>query len=104
MILYNVTISIDESVHDEWLDWMKSKHIPDVMSTGLFIDNKVCRIHAEEQGGKAYSIQYIAKSWDDYNRYQAEFALALQKEHTDKYSGKFGAFRTILEIVHHETR
>lgn len=104
MILYNVTISIDDSIHDEWFEWMRSKHIPDVMNTGLFIDNKVCRIHAEEQGGKAYSIQYIARSWDDYNRYQEEFAQALQKEHTEKYSGKFGAFRTILEIVHHETR
>ena len=41
MILYNVTISIDTSVEEDWLQWMKEIHIPDVMNTGLFIDNKI---------------------------------------------------------------
>ncbi len=100
MILYNVTINIDETVHEEWLQWMKEVHIPDVMNTGLFIENKICRIHAEEKGGRAYSIQYILNSIEDYNEYQKKYAPALQQEHTVKYNGKFAAFRTILEIVH----
>ena len=103
MILYNVTISIDAAVEEEWLQWMKEIHIPDVMNTGFFIDNKICRIHAEEEGGKSYSIQYLAKSWNEYNQYQDHFALKLQQEHTLKFSGKFAAFRTILEVVHHQT-
>lgn len=103
MILYNVTINIDEEVHDEWLEWMKEIHIPDVLATGLFIENKICRIHAEEKGGKAYSIQYISKSMEDYQLYEKEYAPALQKDHTKKYNGKFAAFRTLLEIVHHTT-
>lgn len=101
MILYNITINIDEGIHDEWLKWMKEVHIPDVMATGLFLENKIARILAEEEGGKAYSIQYLAKSMDDYNRYQEEFASKLQAEHTERYAGKFGAFRTLLHVVHH---
>lgn len=104
MILYNVTVNIDETVHDEWLTWMKEVHIPDVMNTGMFFDNKICKIHAEEQGGKSYSIQYLANTWDDYHKYLDEFATDLQKEHTAKYAGKFAAFRTILEVVHHTTK
>ena len=103
MYIYNVTTNIEETSHDTWVKWMKEIHIPDVMNTGLFIDNKICRIHAEEEGGKSYSIQYLAKSWDDYNQYQDIFAPKLQQEHTLKYSGKFAAFRTILEVVHHQT-
>ena len=103
MILYNVTISIDAAVEEEWLQWMKEIHIPDVMNTGLFIDNKICRIHVEEEGGKSYSIQYLAKSWNEYNQYQDQFALKLQQEHALKFAGKFAAFRTILEVVHHQT-
>ena len=99
MILYNVTVNIDHDVHDEWLAWMKEVHIPDVMNTGLFIESRICRIHAEEQGGKSYSFQYLAKSLDDYERYQNEFAPKLQQEHTKRYEGKFVAFRTILEVV-----
>ena len=28
MILYNITVSIDYNVHQEWLIWMKEVHIP----------------------------------------------------------------------------
>ena len=33
MIIYNVTINIDASIHDEWLAWIK-EHIPQVLATG----------------------------------------------------------------------
>ena len=102
MILYNVTINIDHDVHEEWLEWMKIKHIPDVLNTGLFIENRICRIHALEEGGKSYSIQYVLKNMEDYHTYQKKFAPTLQLEHTQKYQGKFAAFRTILEVVHEE--
>ena len=101
MVLYNVTINIDYAVHDEWLHWMKNVHIPDVMNTGLFIDSKLCKIHAEEDGGKSYSVQYLLNNWEDYNLYVKEYADELQKEHAEKYANKFVAFRTILEVVSH---
>ena len=104
MILYNVTVSIDESVHLDWLNWMKTVHIPDVMETGCFIENKILRIHAEEEGGLSYAVQYLAPNQDIFNRYQAEHAPALQKEHMAKYEGKFAALRTILEVEHHQTK
>ena len=48
----------------------------------------------------SYSIQYLLKSWKDYNTYQKKFATDLQKAHQNKYNNKFIAFRTVLEIVH----
>ena len=59
MIIYNVTVNIDYDVHDEWLHWMQTEHIPDVMRTGLFLEAKISRILAEEEGGKSYAIQYL---------------------------------------------
>ena len=100
MILYNVTVNIDATIQKEWLAWMTEVHIPEVMATGCFTENKVCRILAEEQGGMAYSIQYFAPDMSTYIKYQTEFAPALQEEHAKKYNGKFGAFRTLLEVIH----
>ena len=71
MILYNITVSIDYDVHQEWLIWMKEVHIPDVLSTGLFIKSKIAKIHAEEEGGISYSIQY----YFEINRYCIEYNL-----------------------------
>ncbi|MFT6844466.1 MAG: hypothetical protein ACJAUV_000645 [Flavobacteriales bacterium] len=103
MIIYNVTIIIDDSVHDDWLNWMKTVHIPDVMKTAKFINNKICRVlDAEEEGGKTYAIQYTSKNKADYDDYQENHAKDLQAEHINRYAGKFGAFRTILEVVHEQ--
>ena len=103
MIIYNVTVIIDESVHDEWLGWMREVHIPDVMKTGKFTSNKICRgLDAEEERGLTYAIQYTAKNRNDYEEYQTKYADVLQADHTKKYAGKFGAFRTILEVVHEQ--
>ncbi len=102
MILYNVTINIDDEVHDEWLSWMKEVHIPDVMNTGHFVENKICKILAESEGGVSYSIQYLCNSMDDLDAYQAKHAPRLQQEHTNRYSGRFAAFRTLLEVVHQQ--
>lgn len=100
MILYNVTVNIDDSVHDEWLAWMKRKHIPDVLATGLFTGNKIFRITSLEEGeGNTYSLQYFCKSIDDYEKYQKEFAPRIQAEHSERYKDKFVAFRTIMELV-----
>lgn len=100
MILYNVTVNIDDSVHDEWLEWMQKKHIPDVLATNLFIENKIFKlINPPSEDGVTYSIQYFLKSMEDYQKYHSEFAPRLQDEHAKKYKDKFYAFRTILELV-----
>jgi hypothetical protein len=101
MIIYNVTVNIDTDVHDDWLQWMKEVHIPDVMSTGMFLDNRISKVlSGEEEGGLTYSIMYTCESMETLERYQKENAPALQADHTKRYAGKFAAFRTLLEVVH----
>ncbi|MCH2215202.1 MAG: DUF4286 family protein [Flavobacteriales bacterium] len=102
MIIYNVTVNVDYGSNEDWLKWMKEQHIPDVLATGLFFDAKLSKILAEEQGGKSYSIQYLSKSKKDYEQYQKEHAPRLQADHEKKFAGKYVAFRTLLDVVHHE--
>jgi len=100
MILYNVTVNIDPEVHEDWLDWMKKTHIPDVLNTGMFIDNRFLRVLNTEEGeGFTYSIQYLLESMEHYETYKALFAPALQASHNERYQNRFVAFRTLLETV-----
>lgn len=100
MIIYNVTVNIDETVHDEWLSWMKSIHIPEVMGTGLFSAAKMSKVLVEEQmGGLTYSIQYSCESKSKLDEYQSKYAPEFQQKHSTKYQGKFVAFRTLMEVV-----
>lgn len=99
MIIYNVTVKIDPEVHEEWFTWMKKKHIPDVLETGLFHDSRMAKVLIDEEDGITYSIQYRTDSFEKLDQYQKTAAPALQKEHTNRYEGKFVAFRTLLEEV-----
>jgi hypothetical protein len=99
-VLYNVTCSVDPEIHEEWLDWMMFSHIPDVMKTGLFLENRICRIREYEENGVTYAIQYTCRSQHDLDRYMRDYAPALQQHHTQKYGDRVAAFRTVLEIVH----
>ncbi len=99
MIIYNVTINIENDVREEWLQWMKQKHIPDVMATGYFTENKICKVLVDEEQGTTYSIQYTCANLKDLEDYRREHAPRLQKEVSDKYANKFVAFRTVMEVA-----
>ncbi len=99
-ILYNVTVNIDNNTHEEWVEWMKSTHIPDVMATGKFLSYQLQRIiEAENETGVTYSIQYLAPNMQAYKDYQDDHSQALQAEHAKRYSGKYVAFRTLMEVL-----
>lgn len=99
MYIYNVTVSIDKTVAEEWLNWMKTIHVPDVLKTGYFTENKICRVLNVDDEGATYSIQYTFKEMADIEAYQKNDAKRLQDEHSKRYEGKYAAFRTLLEIV-----
>jgi len=99
MILYNVTVSLDPGIQEDWLDWMRTTHIPDVMKTGCFIESRISRVHGEEEGGVTYAVSYVTESEEMYEHYQATHAPSLQKDHSERYAGQFAAFRTMLTIL-----
>ncbi|WP_340075793.1 DUF4286 family protein [Leptobacterium sp. I13] len=100
MYIYNVTINIDESVHNEWLTWIKENHIPDMLATGKFTNARLLKVLVdEEMGGITYAIQYITDSKETLERYYKENATQMRQEGMKKFADKFVAFRTELEII-----
>ena len=99
MYIYNVTINIDESLHNEWLTWMET-HILDVLNTGKFISAKLTEVLVdEEMGGRTYSVQYTANTREDLEDYYKEDADNLRLEGLKKFGDKMLAFRTELRLI-----
>ena len=99
MYIYNVTINIEESVHDEWLTWMET-HIPEVLETGRFLSAKMTQVLVEEDmGGVTYSIQYTAKTREDLDNYYKHDAPKLRSDGMKKFADKMVAFRTELKVI-----
>ena len=100
MLIYNVTIKIDDGIADDWLRWLLEEHIPDVMSTGCFSSHKLVRLlEIDDSEGPTYAIQYTADSKADYNRYIEMHAPLMRQKSIDKWGNRFIAFRSVMQVV-----
>ena len=100
MLIYNVTAKVTWAIHEKWMQWMKEKHIPEVMATGCFTGNQVLRLlETDEAEGPTYAIQYRAEKMEDYQEYISTHAPAFRKELTERWGDNFIAFRSLMEVV-----
>jgi uncharacterized protein DUF4286 len=99
MIIYSVTISIEAGIESEWVEWMNRVHVPDVLRTGCFTECWFYKVLASEGDERTYVLQYRCQSLEEYHRYRDNFAPALQKEHSDRFAGKFRGSRQLFEEI-----
>lgn len=101
MFIYNVTIQIEWSIHEEWLQWMVDVHIPEMLGTGCFQKYQLVRLlEIDESSGPTYAVQYYAESKSNYNRYIELFAPAIRKKSNDMWGDRMVAFRTLMQVVY----
>lgn len=100
MIIYNVTIKLHSSIQEEWLQWLKEIHIPDVMATECFTASKILRLlETDETEGPTYTVQYSAESKSLYNLYIDKYANEMRRRSFEKWGDRFIAFRSVMQIV-----
>jgi hypothetical protein len=100
MIIYNVTVKVEDQVADAWLQWLLNDHIPAIMKTKCFSDYTVVRLlEVDDSEGPTYAVQYFAESKADYNRYIELYASQMRKLSFEKWGERFIAFRSVMEVV-----
>jgi hypothetical protein len=99
MIIYSVMVTIEVGIEREWFDWMRQVHVPAVLRTGCFAEATIYKLIESKRDEPNYVIHYRCPSMEEYQRYRDHFASALQKEHSDRFRGRFRASRQILEEV-----
>lgn len=100
MFVYNVTLKIIPEIEMEWLQWQKEEHIPEILATGLFNENRFYRLLEQDEGeGITYVSQFFSPSQEYITRYLNEFASTIRKKAFEKWGNKFIAFRTTMRLV-----
>lgn len=100
MIIYNVTVKVDGSIADAWVQWLLNEHVKAVMETNCFIDYKVVRLlEVDDSEGPTYAIQYYARSKADYDRYIEMYADNMRKLSFNKWGDQFFAFRSVMDVI-----
>ncbi|MDA0313887.1 MAG: DUF4286 family protein [Bacteroidetes bacterium] len=100
MILYNITFNLSPSIEEDFISWMKTNHIPQVMETGIFTNHVFYRlVHHSEDGSVNYCIQYFTETMDLMLQYERIHAPALQAKIQERYQNQVLAFRTLLQTI-----
>lgn len=100
MLIYNVTISIDQTVEIEWLNWMKTQHIQQVIDTGCFTGARFTRVTSHSQPDcTSYSVQYFCENHELLKDYKENYAPQLREDGMKLFGDKMHVFRTELELI-----
>jgi hypothetical protein len=96
MLIYQVKIIVSASIEEEWLQWMKTVHVPDMIATGLIRSFTILKPAEMEQ---VYLFHYYFDSDSDYEHYQKQYAPKLKEHPTKKYPNQFKAERSVLHNI-----
>jgi hypothetical protein len=99
MLIYNVTTIIEPDIQQDYLDYMKNEHMPEVMATAKFINCNLFQLTEPVNEGLTYCAQYVANTQEDLEDYRQNHSPALQAKFQIKFPAKVVAFRSILEKI-----
>ena len=75
MVVYEITANVESELVRKFENYMRKRHIPDVMRTGYFGDWKMEELEAGE-----YLIRYYCVSESKLNEYLADHAETLRQD------------------------
>ncbi|HCO67438.1 MAG TPA: DUF4286 domain-containing protein [Dysgonomonas sp.] len=100
MLIFNTTFHIDDSVHDEYLAYLKDTYIPAALAGNLLEQPSLARIESRhEENGVSYALQFKTENIDVLNRWAAETGSSIQQNLADKFGNKVSGFSTLLEEI-----
>ena len=99
MILYNITVILDEGIEPEWLTWINQDFIPQALSSNLLVSNRILKVLDSPNEGVTYCLQFIADNLQNYNEFKDNHAASLLDSHTVKFKNQSVFFSTIMEFI-----
>src|SRR5688500_13328574 len=83
-VIYNVTVKVEESIADKWLQWLIEEHAPRIIATNCFTKFTALKLlELDDEEGITYAIQYFAEDMQAYERYIAQYANEFRKQASD---------------------
>ena len=68
MFIYNVTTKVTPIIQQQWLQWIKEEHIPDIINTWSSTNATILQLlQVDDSEGPTYAVLYVAESKAQYN-------------------------------------
>lgn len=102
MILYNITLNIENDIVEPCLRYLKQSYIPQATRSRVMHSPKLHRVlpHDEnETGTESYAIQFNVKNVDTLNYWIEHEGVHISKQLLAIFGNKVIGFTTVLEEI-----
>lgn len=100
MLIFNTTLHLEDSVHDECLEFLKKVYIPRSLEGSFLEQPSLARIEKlHEESGVSYALQFKTSDIDTLNQWADEVGEFLQQQLTELFGNKVTGFATLLEEI-----
>ncbi|MGI4021302.1 MAG: DUF4286 family protein [Janthinobacterium lividum] len=99
MFIYNITILIDESIEQKWLNWIKPNFIQVVMETGFFQSSQLLQVTDSPNEGLTYCLQFRTNEISSMQSYQNLYASQIENEHLLAFQNQLVTFSSTMKII-----
>ncbi|RYE40145.1 MAG: DUF4286 family protein [Sphingobacteriales bacterium] len=100
MFIYNVTSKVSWQIQEQWLNWMLTEHIVEILETGMFLKYQLVRLQdVEDLDGPTFAVQYYLDTRENYDRYVARFASGFSEKSIKLWGDQVISFRTLMEVI-----
>ena len=102
MVLYNITLNIDNDITEACLDYLKRFYVPQATQSGVMHSLKIHKVlpydDSDAQSG-SYAIQFNVKNVDTLNYWIEHEGQHISKRLVERFGDKVAGFTTVLEEI-----
>lgn len=93
-------MKVNRNIVEEWMNWQKQEHLPEIISTGMFDDYRMYHlIEHDDEESQTFTVQFFTSSIEKYNQYLSEFAFRFRDKALAKWGNQFTGFRSVMKLV-----
>lgn len=100
MLIFNTTLHLDDSIHDDCLRYLKEIYIPQAIKSGVLEAPFLARIESQhEESGVSYALQFKTKDIDTLDQWASTAGEELKGDMYKRFGTKVAGFVTLLEEI-----
>ncbi len=97
MLLYNITVIIEDDSAEHWLNWLKTEKLPELSSFAAIQSSRIFRIVDSPNEGQSFSLQFMLNKEADFEQTEEYLAQYLSADMYSKYPNKLVAFTSLMQ-------
>ena len=99
MFIYNITMQVEASVHQDWYNWVNTSFIPEMLSTKKFTKAVLSEVLQDEnQDSFTYSVQFFVPTETHLEAYKQAYASEIEAK-ISLFKTRVVSFSSTLKII-----